>query len=70
MANVSIWSNLNPPLPPVLLECSSAVGLAEAAGELAPDEEAEEDLLWSLVSESEPPPPLLFELKESSPVEN
>jgi hypothetical protein len=37
---------------------SSAVGLAEA-------EEAEEDLLWSLVSESEPP---LLELYESSPV--
>ena len=37
--------------------CSSAVGLAEAEEE----GEAEEVLLWSLVSESEPP------LYESSP---
>ena len=55
MAKVSRWSNLYP-----VILFSSAVGLAEAAGELVPDEE-EEDLLWSLVSESEAPPlpPLL-----------
>ena len=55
MAKVSRWSNLY-----LVVLFSSAVGLAEAAGELVPDEE-EEDLLWSLVSESEAPPlpPLL-----------